>query len=160
NPPFTNATTYTSSPTTPQLSLSNPTAVPPNAAPPVADMITDNWHLPTAYMHQWSFGIEPELWRSSGLELQYRGSPSLHLDRSYYNNTPYFPGPGTVASRRPNQLFGQIRTINNDEIANYQGLSFVLRQRFSHGLHFLASYTWSHTLDVTTDSNGGGAPMI
>jgi hypothetical protein len=23
----------------------------------------------------------------------------------------------------------------------------------------LASYTWSHTLDVTTDSNGGGAPM-
>jgi hypothetical protein len=24
----------------------------------------------------------------------------------------------------------------------------------------LASYTWSHTLDVTTDSNGGGTPMI
>src|ERR1041385_253981 len=24
----------------------------------------------------------------------------------------------------------------------------------------LASYTWAHALDVTTDSNGGGAPMI
>jgi len=160
NPPFSVATTFTSSPSTPQLSLSNPTAVPPNAQPPVPDMITDNWHLPTAYMHQWSFGMQRELWRSSALELQYLGSHSLHLDRSYYNNTPYLPGPGSIASRRPNQLFGQIRTINNDEIANYQGLSVVLRQRFSQGLQFLASYTWSHTLDVSTDSNGGGAPMI
>lgn len=160
NPPFSVATTFTSSPSTPQLSLSNPAAVPPNAQPAVPDMITDNWHLPTAYMHQWSFGVQRELWRSSALELQYLGSHSLHLDRSYYNNTPYFPGPGSIASRRPNQLFGQIRTINNDEIANYQGLSVVLRQRFSHGIQFLASYTWSHTRDVTTDSNGGGAPMI
>src|SRR5439155_23046775 len=40
-------------------------------------------------------------------------------------------------------LFGQIRTIQNDEIANYEGLSAVLRHRFSHGLQFLASYTWS-----------------
>jgi len=23
----------------------------------------------------------------------------------------------------------------------------------------LANYTWAHTLDVTTDSNGGGTPM-
>ena len=29
----------------------------------------------------------------------------------------------------------------------------------THGLQFLASYTWAHTLDVTTDSNGGGTPM-
>ena len=29
----------------------------------------------------------------------------------------------------------------------------------SHNLQMLASYTWSHTLDVSTDSNGGGAAM-
>jgi len=29
----------------------------------------------------------------------------------------------------------------------------------TRGLQVLASYTWSHTLDVTTDSNGGGTPM-
>src|SRR5262249_24837710 len=28
-----------------------------------------------------------------------------------------------------------------------------------HSLHTIVSYTWSHTLDVSTDSNGGGAPM-
>jgi hypothetical protein len=29
----------------------------------------------------------------------------------------------------------------------------------THGLTLLSSYTWAHSLDVTTDSNGGGAPM-
>src|SRR6185436_9746173 len=77
---------------------------------------------------------------------------------SFYNNTP-LPGPGAVNSRRPNRLFGPIRTIANDLIANYESMSVIFRQRTSHGLQMLASYTWSHTIDVTTDSNGGGAPM-
>jgi hypothetical protein len=57
-------------------------------------------------------------------------------------------------------LFGVIRTINNDEIANYESMSAIFRQRLTHGLQMLASYTWSHTLDASTDSNGGGTPMI
>jgi hypothetical protein len=42
-------------------------------------------------------------------------------------------------------------------IANYDGLNVVLRQRFHHGLSMLLSYSWSHTLDVGTDSNNSGA---
>ena len=45
-------------------------------------------------MNQWSFGVQRQLSRSTGLDVQYLGSHSLHLDRSYFNNTPYFPGPG------------------------------------------------------------------
>jgi hypothetical protein len=158
NPPFGSATTYTSLPATPTLSFANPT--PTGSANGVAlpNVITDNWHLPTAYMNQWSFGVERELWRNGGLEIQYLGSHSLHLDRSYFNNTPQ-PGPGLVSARRPNPLFGQIRTVQNDEIGNYQGLSVVLHQRLTHGLSALATYTWSHTLDVSSDSNNSGAPM-
>jgi hypothetical protein len=158
NPPFGSATTYTSLPTTPTLSLANPTPAGSANAPTLPNVTTDNWNLPTAYMNQWSFGVERELWRNSGLGLEYLGSHSLHLDRNYYNNTP-LPGPGAVAGRRPNSLFGQIRTVQNDVIANYEGASLVLRQRFSHGLQFLASYTWAHTLDVTADSNNSGTPM-
>jgi hypothetical protein len=109
-------------------------------------------------MNQWSFDIQQAVWTNAALDVQYLGSRSVHLDRSYYNNTP-LPGPGTISTRRPNQLFGDIRTIQNDEIGDYNGLSIVLRQRLNHGLNALASYTWSHALDVTTDSNGGGAPM-
>ncbi|MCU1257472.1 MAG: hypothetical protein JWO80_357 [Bryobacterales bacterium] len=158
NPPFASTTTYTSLPSTPTLSVANPIPAGSANAPTLPNVITLNWRLPTPYMSQWSFGAQRELWRNSALVMEYIGSHSVHLDRNYYNNTP-LPGPGDIAVRRPNRLFGQIRTIQDDEIANYEGLSAVLRHRFSHGLQFLASYTWSHTLDVSTDSNNGGTPM-
>ena len=62
-------------------------------------------------------------------------------------------------ARRPNQLFGSIRTIQNDENASYNGLTVVYRQQVSHGFSGQMSYTWSHDLDASTDSNGGGTPM-
>ena len=144
------------------LSLSNPYAVP--AACPLpgstsgALIVTAPWHQPTGRMNQWSASLERQLWSGGGLEVQYLGSHSYHLDRSFYNNTP-LPGPGPVNARRPNKLFGPIRTIANDEIANYQSMSVIFRQRMTRGLQVLASYTWAHTLDVTTDSNGGGTGM-
>ena len=109
-------------------------------------------------MNQWSAGLERQLWNGGGLEVQYLGSHSYHLDRSFYNNTPLVPGPGAVNSRRPNQMFGPIRTIANDEIANYESMSVIFRHN-RRNLQTLVSYTWSHTLDVSTDSNGGGATM-
>jgi hypothetical protein len=158
NPPFSTVTTYNSLLTTPTLSLSNPTPASAGGRPGLVNIITPNPHLPTAYMNQWSFDVERSLWRNAGVDVQYIGSRSVHLDRSYFNNTP-LPGPGAIASSRPNSNFAVIRTIQNDEIATYNGLNIVFRQRLEHGLTMYAGYTWSHTLDVTTDSNGGGAPM-
>jgi hypothetical protein len=109
-------------------------------------------------MNQWSASLDRQLWNGGGFEAQYLGSHSYHLDRSFYNNTP-LPGPGAVNSRRPNKAFGPIRTIANDEIANYESLSLIFRERASTRFQMQASYTWSHTIDVSTDSNGGGAPM-
>jgi len=158
NPPFGNSTTCTSLPTTPTISLASPIGA--GCSTSVSqNWITDNWHLPPASMNQWSFGIQRQLAKSTGLDVQYLGSHSLHLDRSYFNNTPYFPAPGAINPRRPNQLFGQIRTISNDLISNYHHLAITLHQRFSHGFQFDVSYTWAHALDVTSDSNNGGAPM-
>ena len=55
----------------------------------------------TARMNQWSAGLERQLWNGGGLELQYLGSHSYHLDRSFYNNTPLCPdrAPSTRAGR-------------------------------------------------------------
>jgi hypothetical protein len=110
-------------------------------------------------MNQWSAGLERQIGKGAGLEVQYLGNHSYHLDRSFYNNTPLLPGPGTVNSRRPNPLFGVIRTINMDEISNYESMSVVFRQRLQSGLTLNAHYTWAHTLDVSENSNGGGTPM-
>jgi hypothetical protein len=146
----------------PTLSLSNPLGV--SAACPLpgsnsgALIVTPPAEQPAGRLNQWSASIQRQLWSGGGLEVQYLGSHSYHLDRSFYNNTPLLPGPGAVNSRRPNQRFGPIRTIANDEIANYESMSVIFRHN-KRNLHTLVSYTWSHTLDVSTDSNGGGAPM-
>lgn len=157
NPPFSAVITCTATLTAP-ITFNNPSPSSACGTAKIFNIITPNPHLPTPYMNQWTFGVQQGLWNSAALDFQYIGSHTLHLDRSYYNNTP-LPGPGTVASRRPNQLFGDIRTIQNDEISNYNGVSVELRQRFSHGITALASYTWSHDLDISSDSNNGGFPQ-
>ncbi len=162
NPPYTTILTcsYTVGSTEQVPTLANP--ILPGVCPTAATagtIVTDPWHQPTPRMNQWSAGLERQLWNGGGFEVQYLGSHAYHLDRSFYNNTPLLPGPGSVNTRRPNSLFGVIRTINMDEIANFESMSLVFNQRLAHGLTMMANYTWSHTLDVSTDSNGGGTPL-
>jgi hypothetical protein len=155
NPPFTNRVTYNSTAAT-LLTLSNPTntgSLVKSTAPP--NINTVDFYLPAAAMAQWSFSVERTLWKDAGLDIQYLGSHTAHLERNYMNNTP-LPGPGAVANRRPNPLWGTIRTVEADEIANYNALTVVLRQRTHAGLTMLLSYTWSHALDIGTDSNNSG----
>src|ERR1700722_18818960 len=117
-------------------------------------------HLPTQELYQWNLSWGQELWRGSGMELQYLGSHAIHLDRDFYNNSPLPGGPvGDINNRRPNQLWGRIRTIQNDEYSHYNGFTAILRQRTVHGLSGQASYTWSHDLDISDNSNNGGTTM-
>ena len=159
NPPYTSILNCTWSTGLEIPTLGNPfvAGVCPAAAA-LGLTVTDPWNQPTPRMNQWSASVERQLWNGGGVELQYLGSHSYHLDRSYYNNTP-LPGPGAVNSRRPNPKFGDIRTFAMDEIANYESMTVNFHQRAAHGLMVNASYTWAHTLDVSTDSNSGGTPM-
>ena len=156
NPPLAAASTYTSDTANPNLSFAQPTGGPVTVAIP--DMISPTRHLPSARKDQWSFDAQRELGRGMGLDLQYVGSHTQHLDRSFFNNTPQ-PGPGAVDSRRPTSKFRTRRIIQNDLVADYDALSLILRKRMSHGLQVDAHYTWSKTYDMATHSNGGGQTM-
>ena len=156
NPPLAAVTTYTSDPANPTLSFSSPTgAVGPVGRP---DMISPTRDLPNARKDQWSFDLQRELWRNTALDLQYVGSNTSHLDRSFFNNTPQ-PGAGAVDPRRPSQKFRSRRIIQNDLIADYDAVSIILRRRMSQGIQADAHYTWSRTRDMGTHSNGGGQTM-
>ncbi len=141
-------------------SLSHP-GVCPTATNVISGLIvTPPYDQPTPRMNQWSAGLERQFWNGGGLEVQYLGSHSYHLDRSYYNNTP-LPGPGAVNTPSPEQEFRrsdphhrqrrdrQLRKHERDLPAAHSTRVFPCQ----------VSYTWSHTLDVSTDSNGGGTPM-
>ena len=149
--------------TTPPFTLDNPNVPAPVAWPgpvntPYANFTVDH-NLPTARMYQWNLDIGHEVWRNAGLEFQYLGSRTVHLDESYYPNQP---APSPIAfsqSRRPNPAIGQIREIHNDGFATYNGLTVILRQRMTRGLSGNLSYTWSHALDTSDSSNDGGTAM-
>ena len=154
NPPIAAEFTFNNAPTAPTLSFNQPFGVVGPGGPP--NMITPNRNLPNARKNQWSADVQREMGADIVLELQYLASRTKNLDRSFFNNTP-LPGPGPIDARRPNQGFRQIRTIQNDLIANYDSLTLVARRRMTKGLLLNAHYTWSKTRDMATHSNGGGA---
>jgi len=156
NPPLAAVTTFTSDPANPTLSFANPTGTANALGRP--DMISPTRNLPNARKDQWSFDVQRELAQGIGLSLQYVGSNTSHLDRSFFNNTPQ-PGPGAVDPRRPSQTFRSRRIIQNDLIADYDALSVILHKRMSRGLQAEVHYTWSRTRDMATHSNGGGQTM-
>ncbi len=156
NPPLAPVTTYTSDPANPTLSFSNPSG--PVGAVGRPDMISPTRDFPNARKDQWSVDLQRELWKGTALDLQYVGSNTSHLDRSFFNNTPA-PGSGPVDPRRPSQNYRSRRIIQNDLVADYDAFSVILRKHMSLGLQADAHYTWSRTRDMATHSNGGGATM-
>src|SRR5262252_9517374 len=156
NPPIAAVSTFSSDPANPTLSFASPFGVVGPGGPP--DMISPTRHLSNARKDQWSADLQRELWSGAALDLQYVGSHTRNLDRSFYNNTPQ-PGPGPVDPRRPSQRFRSRRIIQNDLIADYDALSVILRKRMSRGLRADVHYTWSRTRDMATNSNGGGQTM-
>src|SRR5579872_5479370 len=84
NPPYTTilTCTYTVGSGQQVPTLTNPfvPGVCP-AAPTAGLIVTDPWNQPTPRMNQWSSGLERQFGSATGLELQYLGSHSYHLDR-------------------------------------------------------------------------------
>jgi hypothetical protein len=158
NPPFSTIFTFNNPTVNPTLTFANPIPSGGGTANNRPNAFHINPYLQNATMNQWSFSVERGLWKSAGVALEYLGSYSYHLDRSFFLNTPR-PGPGAINDRRPNPRFGVIRMIQNDTIGKYNGLSLVFRQNGFKGLTMMSSYTWAKMLDMSTDSNGGSNVM-
>jgi Carboxypeptidase regulatory-like domain/TonB-dependent Receptor Plug Domain len=156
NPPYGTNFTYNTSRANPVMTFSNPNPVAAlGTASPTPDILTIGPYFPSGTMNQWSFDVERSLWQDAALDVQYLGNHTYHLDTSWQENAP-LPGPGPIQSRRPNQLFGNIRKIENQEYSNYDGMNVVLTQRMHKGLIMQLNYTWSHSLDQGVYSTGGG----
>jgi len=51
-----------------------------------------------------------------------------------------------------------IDQLNNQDHSNYNALQMTVNERASHGLSFLAAYTYSHALDMTSGENSSANP--
>ncbi len=107
----------------------------------------------TSYIDSWNFTIQRELARNLSLELAYVGNVGHHL---YYNNNvnQAYPGPGPLNPRRVYwNKFGWSQRIQNRANAgssNFHSFQAKATQRMTRDLSFIASYTFSKTMDFGT----------
>ena len=100
----------------------------------------------TAYLQQWNFNIQRQLSNDLALEVAYVGSKGTKLYTNWRANAAP-PGPGAVNPRRPFPQFGTISEENPRGNSNYHSFQAKLEKRYSGGLTFLSSYTWSKSID-------------
>jgi len=104
------------------------------------------------YVQSWFLSVQREVMKDTVVEIAYNGNHSSRLPiiADYNQALPNAPG-GTlgIQPRRPDQAFGAITWVDPAGIQTYDGLAVRFEHRFSHGLYFLNSFTWSKSL---TDS--------
>jgi hypothetical protein len=101
------------------------------------------------YVQTWFASVQRELPANWLVEVAYTGSHSVRLPiiADYNQALPNQPGQTLgVQARRPDQAFGSITWVDPAGFSSYNGLSARLEHRFSGGLYFLNSLTWSKAL--------------
>ncbi|HKC66147.1 MAG TPA: hypothetical protein VKB86_21055, partial [Pyrinomonadaceae bacterium] len=58
---------------------------------------------------------------------------------------------GSLRTPGPISPFGSVDAQVSDGNSNYNAMNLELKRRFSHNFQFLASYTWSHSIDDSSD---------
>jgi len=104
-------------------------------------------HIKNPYSMQWNFGVQRELNSSTTAELNYVGSVSRRLNVGGYYNTDLTPGSSEDPNRRPYPYITPTfydRSVGN---GNYNALQFSLNRRYTNGLTYQVSYTYSKSID-------------
>jgi outer membrane receptor protein involved in Fe transport len=148
-------------------------------------VVARNLHLP--YAQDWNLNIQRSLGQDWLLQVGYVGTTGVRLPRFIEGNPPAFipgavtTGPGcsvavpcpistennvnnrrlysgcTLADPPSSCIYSSVGEIASISNSSYNALEASLRRRFSHGLSFLASYTWSHSIDDVSSFNITGS---
>lgn len=114
--------------------------------------------MPMQYSQQWFFDLQRELPWNVLATAGYNGNGTRKMQGGLDYNLPFGPGVQTIAQRRTLPFYTGISVVESFGNLSYNALAFKLEKRFSQGLSFLSSYTWSKTIDNVTESlnNTGG----
>jgi hypothetical protein len=117
--------------------------------PYLGDDINPRAKIP--YAMEFNFGIERQLTANTSLSVQYVGSLGRHIwvAEGYNQPLPGKLGPNAFPDGQPWPFLpGLMEVDDNIGNTNYNSLQAKLEKRFSNGLSFLASYTYSRCLDM------------
>ncbi len=151
--------TVTNPPATPRVVYPNPTFPnPPFERASGLSVRPVQWDVETPRVQVWNLSLQRELAAHTAVTIGYAGSRGEHLLRSRDVNTatpvtgadgqPFFPAGGT----RMNPAWTTIELKSSDGDSWYRALLLEVRRRWSGGLMFQSSYTWSRSEDTTQAS--------
>lgn len=138
--------------------------------------------LTLPYTQDWDLSLQRSFGNDYLFEIGYVGTKGTHLPRFLEGNpavfvpgivnTPQGPQPISNSSNADQRRLYSGCTLNDppsacafsstglvSSIANssYNAMEMSLKKRFSHGLSFLASYTWSKSIDDVSSFNMTGS---
>ena len=155
----------TNTPGTPYTSAQNPfvdnggnlPSPTPFSSSNVNYMVDPRWKNP--YSEQYNFGIEQQIGSSAILNVNYVGSATHRMDVGGYYNTGTPAVAASFAQRQAAGTTGQpypyiVPQKSWDHAGasgSYNALQASFARRFTSGLSYMVSYTWSKTLDEGGD---------
>jgi hypothetical protein len=111
------------------------------------------------YSMQYNAGVQQELAANLVMKVDYVGSVSRHQYIVPLANTAVYAAPGPIPARQPFPQYGGPFYFSwNHAPASYNALQVHMQKAFSNGLFFLASYTWSKSLNWQSDPYTVGEP--
>ncbi len=121
------------------LPLTGANATPPviTTSLPVGTINVADPHLKLPRTYEWNGTFEQSLGKSQTLSLTYVGAVGRDLLR-------------VTNLVNPNANFGFVGVTDNSATSDYQALQIKFERRLPRGLQALASYTWSHSIDIAS----------
>jgi len=105
--------------------------------PPVSTILLADPHLKLPRTYQWNLSLEQSIGSSQSVSVTYVGAIGRDLLRStkLFNVSPDFPF---------------VAVTDNSATSDYHALQVKHQRRMSQGLQALASYSWSHSIDIAS----------
>jgi hypothetical protein len=113
-------------------------------------------HMKDSSIQNFYLGIERQFFRDVLVRVNYQGSLGRHLAQlmnlNRYDGMCY---NSHLSCTRPNALYSGFNYRANNVTSNYNAMVTEVQKRFSHGVQFQFSFTWSRLMDHGSDLFSG-----
>ncbi len=122
-----------------------------------------NHGITTPYIFNWNLNVEQALWKNAAATIAYVANKGVQLysirdiNQNIYANDTLGDGQSGRPYVNKFPYLGFIDQLGNGDNSMYHSLQLTLKQQTSHGLFFVAGYTWAHAID---DASGNREFLI
>jgi hypothetical protein len=116
----------------------------PSTNPPVNTIFVADPHLKLPRTYQWNVALEQSMGANQSMSMTYVGA----IGRELLRLTDLF---------NVNPNFLAVEFTDNSATSDYHALQLKFQRRLSQGLQALASYSWSHSIDISSSDTASGS---